>query len=98
MIQRIIRFSAENKFLVLAGGVLALCLSFWAMRTIPMDALPAGVKTELGPDATAVGWVYQYALIDRSNQHSTDELRSTQDWFVKYALQSVPGVAEVELV
>ena len=179
MIQRIIRFSAENKFLVLAGGLLALFISVWAMRTIPLDALPdlsdtqvivyskwdrspdqvedqvtypivtsllgapkvkavrglsdfgfsyvyvifedgtdiywarsrvleylskitaalpAGVKTELGPDATAVGWVYQYALIDRSNQHSTDELRSTQDWFVKYALQSVPGVAEVATV
>ena len=179
MIQRIIRFSAENKFLVLAGGILALFISFWAMRTIPMDALPdlsdtqvivyskwdrspdqvedqvtypivtsllgapkvkavrglsdfgfsyvyvifedgtdiywarsrvleylskitaalpQGVKTELGPDATAVGWVYQYALIDRTNKHSTDELRSTQDWFVKYALQSVPGVAEVATV
>ena len=179
MIKAIIRFSAEHKFLVLGAGLIALFISFWAMRTIPLDALPdlsdtqvivyskwdrspdqvedqvtypivtsllgapkvkavrglsdfgfsyvyvifedgtdiywarsrvleylskitaalpAGVKTELGPDATAVGWVYQYALIDRSNQHSTDELRSTQDWFVKYALQSVPGVAEVATV
>ena len=179
MIQRIIRFSAENKFLVLAGGLLALFISVWAMRTIPLDALPdlsdtqvivyskwdrspdqvedqvtypivtsllgapkvkavrglsdfgfsyvyvifedgtdiywarsrvleylskitaalpQGVKTELGPDATAVGWVYQYALVDRTNKHATDELRSTQDWFVKYALQSVPGVAEVATV
>jgi len=179
MIQRIIRFSAENKFLVLAAGLVALVLSFWAMRTIPLDALPdlsdtqvivyskwdrspdqvedqvtypivtsllgapkvkavrglsdfgfsyvyvifedgtdiywarsrvleylskitaslpQGVKTELGPDATAVGWVYQYALVDKSGRHSTDELRSTQDWFIRYALQAVPGVAEVATV
>jgi len=179
MIQRIIRFSAENKFLVLAAGLVALVISFWAMRTIPLDALPdlsdtqvivyskwdrspdqvedqvtypivtsllgapkvkavrglsdfgfsyvyvifedgtdiywarsrvleylskitaglpQGVKTELGPDATAVGWVYQYALVDKSGKHNTDELRSTQDWFVRYALQAVPGVAEVATV
>jgi copper/silver efflux system protein len=179
VIQRIIRFSAENRFLVLAAGVLALLLSFWAMNRIPLDALPdlsdtqvivyskwdrspdivedqvtypivtsllgapkvkavrglsdfgysyvyvifedgtdiywarsrvleylskitaslpQGVKTELGPDATSVGWVYQYALVDRSGKHSSDELRSTQDWFMRYALQSVPGVAEVATV
>src|SRR4029079_716379 len=57
--------------------------------------LPEGVKTELGPDATGVGWVYQYALVDRSGRHSLDELRSYQDWTLRYALQSVPGVAEV---
>ncbi len=60
-----------------------------------MPRLPAGVQTELGPDATSVGWVYQYALVDRSGQHSLDELRSFQDWTLRYALQSVPGVAEV---
>jgi Cu(I)/Ag(I) efflux system membrane protein CusA/SilA len=179
MIKSIIRFSAENKFLVLAAGIIALFISFWAMRTIPLDALPdlsdtqvivyskwdrspdqvedqvtypivtsllgaprvkavrglsdfgfsyvyvifedgtdiywarsrvleylskivaslpQGVKTELGPDATSVGWVYQYALVDRSGKHSSDELRSTQDWFLRYALQSVPGVAEVATV
>jgi|GEM_PF-2311212 len=179
MIRRLIRFSAENKFLVLGAGFIALLLSFWAMRTIPLDALPdlsdtqvivyskwdrspdqvedqvtypivtsllgapkvkavrglsdfgfsyvyvifedgtdiywarsrvleylskitaslpQGVRTELGPDATAVGWVYQYALVDRSGKHPTDELRSTQDWFMRYALQSVPGVAEVATV
>jgi len=57
--------------------------------------LPEGVQTELGPDATGVGWVYQYALVDRSGTHSLDELRSYQDWTLRYALQSVPGVAEV---
>ncbi len=57
--------------------------------------LPDGVQTELGPDATGVGWVYQYALVDHSGKHSLDELRSYQDWTLRYALQSVPGVAEV---
>src|SRR5512136_1972422 len=179
MIQRVIRFSAENKFLVLAAVVVALAGSFWAMRNIPLDALPdlsdtqvivysrwdrspdimedqvtypittallgapkvkairgfsdfgfsyvyvifedgtdpywartrvleylskitgqlpAGVKTELGPDATSVGWVFQYALVDRSGLHSSDELRSYQDWFLRYAIQSVPGVSEVATV
>jgi len=60
--------------------------------------LPEGVQTELGPDATGVGWVYQYALLDRSGTHSLDELRSFQDWNLRYALQSVPGVAEVAAV
>ena len=57
--------------------------------------LPDGVQTELGPDATGVGWVFQYALKDESGTHSLDELRSYQDWTLRYALQSVPGVAEV---
>jgi Cu(I)/Ag(I) efflux system membrane protein CusA/SilA len=57
--------------------------------------LPEGVRTELGPDATGVGWVFQYALVDRSGTHSLDQLRSYQDWTLRYALQSVPGVAEV---
>jgi len=179
MIKATIRFSARHKFLVLGAGLIALFISFWAMRTIPLDALPdlsdtqvivyskwdrspdqvedqvtypivtallgapkvktvrglsdfgvsyvyvifedgtdiywarsrvleylskitaalpQGVKTELGPDATGVGWVYQYALVDRSGRHSSDELRSTQDWFLRYALQAVPGVAEVASV
>jgi copper/silver efflux system protein len=60
--------------------------------------LPQGVRTELGPDATSVGWVFQYALVDRTGQHSSDELRSFQDWFLRYALQAVPGVSEVATV
>jgi Cu(I)/Ag(I) efflux system membrane protein CusA/SilA len=60
--------------------------------------LPAGARTELGPDATSVGWVFQYALVDRSGHHAADELRSYQDWFLRYAVQSVPGVAEVATV
>ncbi len=57
--------------------------------------LPAGVQTELGPDATGVGWVFQYALVDESGKHSLADLRSIQDWSVRYDLQAVPGVAEV---
>lgn len=57
--------------------------------------LPEGVQTELGPDATGVGWVFQYALVDRRGTHNLQELRSFQDWYLRYHLQSVPGVAEV---
>ena len=179
MIRRIIRFSAENRWVVLTCALVLLALSVWTMRNIPLDALPdlsdtqvivysrwdrspdiledqvtypitaallgtprvkairgfsdfgysfvyvifedgtdpywartrvleylskitsqlpQGVKTELGPDATSVGWVFQYALVDKSGKHSSDELRSFQDWFLRYALQAVPGVSEVATV
>ena len=179
MIRSIIRFSAENRYLVIAATVAALVGAFWTMKNIPLDALPdlsdtqvivysrwdrspdiiedqvtypiitallgapkvkairgfsdfgfsyvyvifedgtdiywartrvleylskitaqlpQGVSTELGPDATSVGWVFQYALVDRTGKHTTDELRSFQDWFLRYAIQSVPGVAEVATV
>jgi Cu(I)/Ag(I) efflux system membrane protein CusA/SilA len=179
MIQRIIRFSAENKYLVVAATIVALFGAAWTMRNIPLDALPdlsdtqvivyskwdrspdiiedqvtypittallgapkvkairgfsdfgfsyvyvifedgtdmywartrvleylskitpqlpQGVTTELGPDATSVGWVFQYALVDKTGSHSSDELRSFQDWFLRYAIQSVPGVSEVATV
>jgi Cu(I)/Ag(I) efflux system membrane protein CusA/SilA len=179
MIKRIIRFSAENKYLVVAATIVALAGAWWSMRNIPLDALPdlsdtqvivysrwdrspdivedqvtypittallgapkvkairgfsdfgfsyvyvifedgtdpywartrvleylskiqqqlpQGVTTELGPDASSVGWVFQYALVDRTGQHSSDELRSFQDWNLRYAIQSVPGVAEVATV
>ncbi len=57
--------------------------------------LPEGVSPTLGPDATGVGWVFQYALVDESGAHDLAELRSFQDWYLRYWLQSVPGVAEV---
>ena len=57
--------------------------------------LPEGVQTELGPDATGVGWVFQYALVDRSGRYGPEQLRTVQDWTVRFALQAVPGVAEV---
>lgn len=60
--------------------------------------LPEGVAPTLGPDATGVGWVFQYALVDRSGKHSLDELRTLQDFNLRYALGSVPGVAEVASV
>ncbi len=179
MIKAVIRFSAENKYLVVAATVVVLAGSVWAMKNIALDALPdmsdtqvivysrwdrspdiiedqvtypittallgapkvkairgfsdfgfsyvyvifedgtdlywarsrvleylskitaqlpQDVKVELGPDASSVGWVYQYALVDRTGQHSSDELRSFQDWNLRYAIQSVPGVAEVATV
>jgi copper/silver efflux system protein len=179
VIRRIIRFSAEYRYLVIAASIVALLFAWWSMRTIPLDALPnlsdtqvivysrwdrspdiiedqvtypiitallgapkvkairgfsdfgfsytyvifedgtdmywartrvleylskiasqlpSGVKTELGPDASSVGWVFQYALVDRSGKHAPDELRSYQDWFLRYAIQSVPGVSEVATV
>lgn len=61
-------------------------------------SLPVGVHPRLGPDASGVGWVYSYALIDRNGKHDLAELRSLQDWFLKPELQSVPGVAEVASV
>jgi Cu(I)/Ag(I) efflux system membrane protein CusA/SilA len=60
--------------------------------------LPEGVTPTLGPDATGVGWVFEYALVDESGRHSLADLRSLQDWHVRYALSSVPGVAEVASV
>jgi Cu(I)/Ag(I) efflux system membrane protein CusA/SilA len=179
VLKRVIRFSAEHRYLVIVAAMVALAVAYWTMKNIPLDALPdlsdtqviiysrwdrspdiledqvtypiitallgapkvkairgfsdfgfsyvyvifedgtdiywartrvleylskitaqlpAGVKTELGPDATSVGWVFQYALVDRSGKHSSDELRSYQDWFLRYAVQSVPGVAEVATV
>ena len=60
--------------------------------------LPRGVTPTLGPDATGVGWVYEYALVDRSGKHDLAELRSLQDWYLRYPLQTVPGVSEVASV
>jgi Cu(I)/Ag(I) efflux system membrane protein CusA/SilA len=57
--------------------------------------LPAGITPSLGPDATGVGWVYQYAVVDRSGRHDLSQLRAIQDWFLKYELKAVPNVAEV---
>ncbi|MDD5593990.1 MAG: CusA/CzcA family heavy metal efflux RND transporter, partial [Candidatus Margulisbacteria bacterium] len=77
---------------------------YWARsRTLEylnkiIPRLPEGVKTELGPDATGVGWIFQYALVDKTGKHSLADLRSFQDWYLRYYLQSVPGVAEVASV
>jgi len=63
-----------------------------------LPRLPAEVRTELGPDATGLGWALQYTLVDESGSHSLAELRKIQDWFLRYQLRSVPGVAEVASV
>jgi Cu(I)/Ag(I) efflux system membrane protein CusA/SilA len=74
---------------------------YWARtRTLEylsrvLQSLPQGSKTELGPDATGLGWVYQYVLVDHSGKQSLADLRSLQDWYLRYHLTSVPGVAEV---
>jgi Cu(I)/Ag(I) efflux system membrane protein CusA/SilA len=74
---------------------------YWARsRTLEylskiQSRLPQGVETELGPDATGVGWVFQYALVDTTGRNNLAQLRSTEDWFLRYQLQAVPGVAEV---
>ncbi len=74
---------------------------YWARsRTLEylsgvLSRLPAGVKTELGPDATGLGWILQYALVDTSGNHTLAEMRSYQDWYLRYYLKSVPGVAEI---
>nr|NUR37198.1 efflux RND transporter permease subunit [Sphingomonas sp.] len=60
--------------------------------------LPEGAKASLGPDATGVGWIYEYALVDKTGRHDLSQLRSIQDWFLRYELKSVPGVAEVASV
>jgi Cu(I)/Ag(I) efflux system membrane protein CusA/SilA len=62
------------------------------------SSLPDSAKPQLGPDATGVGWVYIYALTDKSGNHDLSQLRSIQDWFLKYELQTVPGVSEVAAV
>src|SRR5579859_1371181 len=74
---------------------------YWARsRTLEylsavLPRLPQGVRTELGPDATGIGWVFQYVLTDSTGKHDLAQLRSVQDWFLRYQLQAVPGVAEV---
>jgi copper/silver efflux system protein len=74
---------------------------YWARsRTLEylssvLPRLPEGVKAELGPDATGLGWIYQYVLVDKSGTHSLADLRSYQDWYLRYYLKSIPGVAEV---
>ncbi len=61
-------------------------------------SLPEGVSPQLGPDATGVGWIYQYALVDRTGNHDLAQLRTLQDWFLKYELQAVEGVSEVATI
>ena len=78
--------------------------TYWARSRVleylsqAASKLPAEARPELGPDATGVGWVYEYALVDRSGTHDLAQLRSLQDWFLKYELQTVHGVSEVATI
>jgi Cu(I)/Ag(I) efflux system membrane protein CusA/SilA len=78
--------------------------AYWARSRVleylsqAASKLPPEARPELGPDATGVGWIYEYALVDRDGQHDLAQLRSLQDWFLKYELQTVPGVSEVATV
>jgi Cu(I)/Ag(I) efflux system membrane protein CusA/SilA len=77
---------------------------YWARSRVleylsqAQSRLPAGAKPALGPDATGVGWIYQYALVDRTGQHDLGQLRALQDWLLRYELKAVPNVAEVASV
>jgi Cu(I)/Ag(I) efflux system membrane protein CusA/SilA len=77
---------------------------YWARSRVleylnqAQQRLPAGARSAIGPDATGVGWVYEYALVDRTGGHDLAELRSLQDWFLRYELKTIPGVAEVASV
>ncbi|MGH8221901.1 MAG: efflux RND transporter permease subunit, partial [Woeseiaceae bacterium] len=77
---------------------------YWARSRVleymnqAQSRLPAAAKPALGPDATGVGWIYQYALVDRSGRHDLGQLRAIQDWFLRYELKAVPDIAEVASV
>ncbi len=77
---------------------------YWARSRVleylnqAISDLPEGINPRLGPDATGVGWIYNYALIDRTGRQDLAQLRSIQDWFLKYELQAIPGVAEVATI
>lgn len=77
---------------------------YWARSRVleylsqAQSRLPAAAKPVLGPDATGVGWIYQYALVDRNGGHDLSQLRSLQDWFLRYELKTLPDVAEVATI
>ena len=77
---------------------------YWARSRVQeylnqsLSRLPSGVTPQLGPDASGVGWIFQYALVDRENLYDQDQLRTVQDYYLKYELQSLPGVAEVATI
>jgi Cu(I)/Ag(I) efflux system membrane protein CusA/SilA len=91
----ILAFPMSILFLRTGRTFIGRAVGFWNTYRKYRPLFPTGVKTELGPDATGVGWVYQYALVDKTGQSDLAQLRSFQDWYLRYWLQSVPGVAEV---
>ena len=92
--------TSRRDFAKLLGFSLAAagCSRAPVKEAVPFVELPEGVTPTLGPDATGVGWVYEYALVDRTGQRDLADLRSIQDWYLRYPLQTVPGVAEVASV
>src|SRR6266536_1059980 len=105
LLERIIEASSRNAFLIIILVVFGIAGGIWALTKTPLDAipdlsavrgmLPEGVNPVIGPDATGVGWVYEYAHVDKTGKHNLAELRSFQDWHLRYALESVKGVSEV---
>ncbi|MBY0407654.1 MAG: efflux RND transporter permease subunit, partial [Rickettsiales bacterium] len=90
-------FGASFVYVIFKDGV----DQYWARSRVlealskVQSTLPASAKTQIGPDATGAGWVFQYALVDKSGKHDLAQLRSVQDWFLKFELATVPGVSEV---
>ncbi|MBI3418884.1 MAG: efflux RND transporter permease subunit [Proteobacteria bacterium] len=90
-------FGASFVYVIFQDGV----DRYWARSRVlealskVQSSLPPGAKTQIGPDASGVGWVYLYALVDKSGKHDLAQLRSLQDWFLKFELATVPGVSEV---
>src|SRR3990167_5891973 len=111
MIANVIRWSIQNRFLVILATIMLVLWGvyvikhgtdlYWARSRVLeylsqiANRLPPGAQTALGPDATGVGWVFEYALVDRTGQHDLAQLTSLKNWFLKYELQKVPGVSEV---
>jgi Cu(I)/Ag(I) efflux system membrane protein CusA/SilA len=93
-------FGASFVYVIFKDGV----DQYWARSRVlealskVQSTLPPDAKVQIGPDATGVGWVFQYALVDKSGQHDLAQLRSLQDWFLKFELATVPGVSEVASV
>jgi len=96
-----VTYPLTTAMLSVPGAVTVRGYSFWARSRVleylsqGAPSLPTNAKPQLGPDATGVGWVYLYALVDKTGQNDISQLRSLQDWFLKYELQTVPGVSEV---
>ncbi len=93
-------FGASFVYVIFKDGV----DQYWARSRVlealskVQSTLPSAAKAQIGPDATGVGWVFQYALVDKSGKHDLAQLRSLQDWFLKFELATVPGVSEVASV
>ena len=93
-------FGASFVYVIFQDGVDTYSARLRVLEALSkvQSSLPPGAKTQIGPDATGAGWVFQYAVVDKTGKHDISQLRSLQDWFLKYELATVPGVAEVASV